>query len=112
VFGELWAVHGGGFYNSQKYLTRPERRTSFRPSPLVEVGGVHDVDVGMGLLALIYWYGASSYLIDRSVMALSPPAAIAISIAFIAGGWLVYDVRVPGACRPRRNVLAWSCWRS
>ena len=24
VFGELWAVHGGGFYNSQKFLTGPQ----------------------------------------------------------------------------------------
>jgi uncharacterized membrane protein len=59
----------------------------------------------MGLLALIYWYGASSWLIDKNVMALTPMAAVAISIAFIAGGWLVYDV----LCRifaGRENVLA------
>src|SRR5207302_455869 len=24
VFGELWAVHGGGFYVSQKFLTGPK----------------------------------------------------------------------------------------
>src|SRR4029077_12203729 len=46
---------------------------------------------GMGLLALIYWWGANSYLIDRNVLALSPAAAVAISIAFLAGGWIVYD---------------------
>jgi uncharacterized membrane protein len=59
----------------------------------------------MGLMALIYWYGASSYLIDPSVMALSPAAAIAISIAFIAGGWFVYDA----LCRllaGRENAMA------
>src|SRR6185369_4334961 len=57
------------------------------------------------LLAVIYWFGASSYLIDRSVMALSPAAAIAVSLAFIAGGWLVYDF----ACRllaGSENILA------
>jgi len=46
----------------------------------------------MGLLVVIYWYGASAYLIDRSVLALSPGAAIAVSIAFLAGGWVVYDL--------------------
>jgi len=59
----------------------------------------------MGLLALIYWYGASSYLVDRNVMALTPAAAIAISVAFIAGGWFVYDF----ACRilaRNENLLA------
>lgn len=91
VFGELWAVHGGGFYCSQKFLTGP------RGEPLT-----HDLHwskweayttwlSGMGLLALIYWLGASTYLIDASVMALAPAAAVAISIAFLAAGWLVYD---------------------
>ena len=105
VFGELWAVHGGGFYNSQKYLTGP------RGEPLSENLHWSKWEAyttwlsGMGLLALIYWYGASSYLIDRSVIALSPVTAVAVSIAFIAGGWLIYDF----ACRVlagRENILA------
>jgi uncharacterized membrane protein len=105
VFGELWAVHGGGFYNSQKYLTGP------RGEPLSENLHWSKWEAyttwlsGMGLLALIYWYGASSYLIDRNVMSLTPIAAVAISMAFIAGGWLVYDF----LCRilvGRENVLA------
>ena len=33
-----------------------------------------DAIAGMGLLALIYWLGASIYLIDKNVMALSPAA--------------------------------------
>ena len=72
VFGELWAVHGGGFYNSQKYLTGP------KGEPLPENLHWSKWEAyttwlsGMGLLAIIYWYGASSYLIDRSVLALSP----------------------------------------
>jgi uncharacterized membrane protein len=91
VFGELWAVHGGGFYCSQKFLTGP------KGEPLT-----HDLHwskweayttwlSGMGLMAVIYWLGASTYLIDASVMALSPAAAVAISVAFLATGWIVYD---------------------
>ncbi len=38
VSGELWAVHGGGFYNSQKYLVSPPRNAG-RPA-LVEVEGL------------------------------------------------------------------------
>jgi len=59
----------------------------------------------MGLLALIYWLGASAYLIDNSVMPLSIGAAIGISIAFLAGGLLVYEA----LCRVlegRENLLA------
>jgi uncharacterized membrane protein len=105
VFGELWAVHGGGFYISQKFLTGP------KGEPLTENLHWSKWEAyttwlsGIALLALIYWLGASSYLIDRSVMALSPPAAIAISIASLAGGWFVYD----GLCRlleGKENVLA------
>jgi uncharacterized membrane protein len=105
VFGELWAVHGGGFYISQKFLTGP------KGEPLTENLHWSKWEAyttwlsGIALLALIYWLGVSSYLIDRSVMALSPPAAIAISIASLAGGWFVYD----GLCRlleGKENVLA------
>ena len=105
VFGELWAVHGGGFYISQKFLTGP------KGEPLTENLHWSKWEAyttwlsGIALLALIYWLGASSYLIDRSVMALSPPAAIAISVASLAGGWFVYD----GLCRVlegKENVLA------
>ena len=105
VFGELWAVHGGGFYISQKFLTGP------KGEPLTENLHWSKWEAyttwlsGIALLALIYWLGASSYLIDRSVMALSPPTAIAISIASLVGGWFVYD----GLCRlleGKENVLA------
>src|SRR5438552_3298378 len=105
VFGELWAVHGGGFYISQKFLTGP------KGEPLTENLHWSKWEAyttwlsGIALLALIYGLGASSYLIDRSVMALSPPAAIAISVASLAGGWFVYD----GLCRlleGKENVLA------
>jgi uncharacterized membrane protein len=105
VFGELWAVHGGGFYVSQKFLTGP------KGEPLTEHLHWSKWEAyttwlsGMALLAIVYWLGASTYLIDRSVMALSPGAAVAISIGVIAGGWVVYD----GLCRAlegRDNLLA------
>src|SRR4030095_15535044 len=105
VFGELWAVHGGGFYNSQKYLTGPKGEPL---SPNLHWSKWEAYTTwlsGMGLLALIYWYGASSCLIDNNVRRLTPVSAVAISIAFIAGGWLVYDV----LCRilaGRENILA------
>ena len=105
VFGELWAVHGGGFYVSQKFPVGP------RGEPLSENLHWSKWEAystwlsGMALLALIYWLGASSYLVDSSVMALSVPVAIAISVGFLAGGWVVYD----GLCRwleGRENLLA------
>src|SRR5438105_2024091 len=105
VFGELWAVHGGGFYVSQKFLTGPKGEPLSANLHWSKWEAYTTWLSGIALLALIYWLGASAYLIDRSVMPLSPAAAIAISIAFIAGGWLVYDA----LCRlleRRENVLA------
>ena len=105
VFGELWAVHGGGFYLSQKFLTGPKGEPLSENLHWSKWEAYTTWLSGMGLLAIIYWYGASSYLIDSSVMALSPGAAVAISAAFVGGGWLVYDL----LCRvlaKSENVLA------
>jgi len=104
--GELWAVHGGGFYHNQKYLTGP------RGEPLTE--NLHWFKweaystwfTGMAMLALVYWAGASTFLIDKNVLDLSPGAAITISIASLIIGWLVYD----GLCRmfESRPAVLWS----
>ena len=105
VFGELWAVHGGGFYNSQKYLTGPKGEPLSENLHWSKWEAYTTWLSGMALLALMYWYGANSYLIDKNVMSLTPVTAVAISMAFIAGGWLVYDF----LCRilaGRENVLA------
>ena len=105
VFGELWAVHGGGFYVSQKFLTGPKGEPLSENLHWSKWEAYTTWMSGIGLLAIIYWYGASSYLIDSSVMALSPAAAVAISIAFVGGGWVVYDL----LCRvlaKNENLLA------
>ena len=105
VFGELWAVHGGGFYVSQKFLAGPKGEPLSENLHWSKWEAYTTWLSGMGLLALIYWLGASSYLIDASVFALSPAVAIAISIGVLAGGWIVYD----GLCRlleGRENLLA------
>lgn len=93
VAGELWAVHGGGFYHNQKYLVAPEQL----PPHLhwFKYEAYFTWISGFLLLAVIYYYGANVFLIDKAKLALSPPEAIAISLAFLAGGWLVYD----GLCR-------------
>ena len=105
VFGELWAVHGGGFYCSQKYLTGPKGEPLSENLHWSKWEAYTTWLSGMGLLALIYWWGANSYLIDKSVMALSPAVAVAISIAFLAGGWIVYDT-LCRALDKSENLLA------
>jgi uncharacterized membrane protein len=89
VGGEVWAVHGGGFYNAQKYKAAP----AVLPATLhwFYWEAYWTWLSGMFLLCLLYYARAEVYLIDPNVAALSKPAAIAIAIAFLAGGWLVYD---------------------
>ena len=91
VFGELWAVHGGGFYCSQKFLTGPQGEPLSQDLHWSKWEAYTTWLSGMSLLAVMYWAGAPTHLIDSRVLALSQPAAIGISVAFIATGWLVYD---------------------
>ena len=90
VGGEVWSVHGGGFYHAQKYRVAPQ----VIPSPLhwFKWEAYTTWISGIFLTALVYWYGAGVYLIDPSVAELSPFEAIAIAVAFIVGGWFVYDL--------------------
>jgi uncharacterized membrane protein len=89
VGGELWAVHAGGFYNPKKYLGVPPRL----PATLhwFKWEAYWTWISGFFLLALIYYAGAEVYLIDKSVADIGRVAAIAIGVASIALGWIVYD---------------------
>jgi len=88
--GEEWQVHGGGFYHIQKYLVAPARMpehlTWFKWESYATWMS------GFALLAIVYYAGADLYLIDRNVLDVSAPVAIAISIASLAIGWLIYDL--------------------
>ncbi len=90
IGGEAWSVHGGGFYHAQKYRVAPgqlpERLHWFKWEAYWTWMS------GMFLLGLVYWYGAEVYLIDRSVAELSAASAVGIAVAFIVGGWVVYDL--------------------
>jgi len=89
VSGEIWSVHGGGFYHAQKYQVAPEKL----PENLhwFKWEAYTTWMTGMFMMAIMYWYGAEIYLIDTGVADLSKPVAIAIGIAVIAFGWLGYN---------------------
>ena len=89
VGGEVWSVHGGGFYHAQKYRVAPPKL----PATLhwFKWEAYTTWLSGMFLLALVYWYGAEVYLLPGHD-GLSAPTAVAIAIACIVGGWLIYDV--------------------
>ncbi len=91
VDGELWAVHGGGFYNPQKYLVAPKSLPEklhwfFWESYSTWL-------TGFALFTVLYLANASQFLIDPRVYAWgSSGAAVAASLGFIFGFWFVYDL--------------------
>ncbi len=106
VNGELWAVHGGGFYHPQKYLVAPKSL----PEKLhwFYWESYSTWLTGFALFAVLYLFNAQSFLIDPRVFAWgSSGAAIATALGLVFGFWFVYD----GICRlagVTRNALAGS----
>jgi uncharacterized membrane protein len=93
VGGESWEIHGGGFYQVQKYTvapkTLPETLYWFKWEAYTTWLS------GFALLIVLYYLNADQYLIDPSVADLTSGEAVAISIGLLAAAWLVYD----GLCR-------------
>jgi uncharacterized membrane protein len=104
VGGEVWSVHGGGFYHAQKYKVAP----SVMPETLhwFKWEAYTTWMSGMFLLVLMYWYGAEVYLIDPAVADLSAISAVAIAAGFIAGGWIVYDLLCRSAISRNETVFS------
>jgi uncharacterized membrane protein len=91
--GELHAIHGGGFYEVQKYRLGPPQM----PQTLhwFKWEAYWTFITGFALLVVMYYANAEIYLIDPAVMPLSKPAAIGIGLAWLIGGLVVYE----GLCR-------------
>jgi len=89
VYGGSWMVHGGGFYHARKFLVAPPSL----PKELhwFKYDAYFTWVSGLLLLGVIYYVGAEEFLIDPSVMPLSVPVAIALSIGGLSLGWLGYD---------------------
>ena len=104
VGGEIWSVHGGGFYHAQKYKIAPPELPQTLHWFKWEA---HTTWItGMFLLSIMYWYQAEIYLIDPSVMALSKPVAVALGMLTIAVGWIVYDQLCKSAIGKNENRLS------
>lgn len=89
VAGELWAVHGGGFYRSQKYRLAP---AVLPPTLHWFYWEAYTTWLsGFGLLCLLYFLRAEAYLIDPAVASLGKPEAIAAALATLVASWLIYD---------------------
>ena len=87
--GEIWAVHGGGFYHPVKYAVAPPKMPDHLHWFYWE--SYSTWLSGFALFAISYLWSPSIYLIDPKVMALSPAAAIGAALGFLVVFWLLYD---------------------
>lgn len=88
--GEVWSVHGGGFYHNQKYQVAPRQM----PADLhwFKWEAYFTWISGFSLLVLVYYFGAKSFLIDPAKAALDAEEASVIGLSALIAGWLFYHV--------------------
>ena len=91
--GNLWAIHGGGFYYLEKYKTAPQKI----PKELhwFKYEAYFTWLSGFGLLFIVYYFNAKAFLIDPNVLPLTPVAAIAIGIGSLGVAWIMHRTQ-PG----------------
>ncbi len=90
VGGELWAVHGGGFYNPQKYTVAP--RVVPENLHWFYWESYSTWLSGFALFTVSYLWSAGTYLIDKSLMDWSSGAAIGVALSFLVVFWIAYDL--------------------
>jgi uncharacterized membrane protein len=110
IAGDLWAIHGGGFYYLKKFSVAPETL----PGTLhwFKWEAYFTWITGFTLLCLVFYWNARAYLIDPAVADITAGWAIATGIGSLLVSWIIYD----GLCRSRLSARpAWLgavlfCW--
>lgn len=88
--GNLWAVHGGGFYYLEKYKVAP--RTIPKHLHWFKYEAYFTWLSGFCLLFVVYYFNASALLIDKNVLDISPSTGIAIGVGSFIVAWILYDL--------------------
>ncbi|WP_367849596.1 urate hydroxylase PuuD [Rhodoferax sp. WC2427] len=89
VSGELWAVHGGGFYHPVKFAGAPPQLPKHLHWFYWE--SYSTWLTGFSLFTVTYLWNASTYLVDKSLMNWSSGAAVSVALAFLVVFWMAYD---------------------
>ncbi|WP_282476441.1 urate hydroxylase PuuD [Vibrio sp. ABG19] len=90
IKGDLWAVHGGGFYEVAKYQVGPEKM----PEKLhwFKWEAYTTWLTGSALLIWMYYFNAQAYLIDPRVMELTSLQAVGLGVGGVVLGVVVYEI--------------------
>ena len=88
--GNLWAIHGGGFYYLEKYKVAPKEI----PKELhwFKYEAYFTWLSGFFLLIIVYYFKATTFLIDKNVADISPALAVSCGIASFIVAWVLYDL--------------------
>ncbi len=88
--GNLWAVHGGGFYYLEKYKIAP--KTIPKHLHWFKYEAYFTWLSGFCLLFIVYYFNAKEFLINKQILDITTATAIAIGIGSFIAGWLIYDI--------------------
>lgn len=104
IAGNLWAIHGGGFYYVEKYKVAPEQL----PKKLhwFKYEAYFTWLTGIFLLAIVYYADAKSFLINEAILKQSVAQAITISICTLIGSWIIYDLLCKSFLQHHKKLFA------
>ena len=88
--GNLWAVHGGGFYYLEKYKVAP--KTIPKHLHWFKYEAYFTWLSGFCLLFVVYYFNASAFLIDKNVLDIKPLTGVGIGIGSFIVAWVLYDL--------------------
>jgi uncharacterized membrane protein len=88
--GNLWAVHGGGFYYLEKYKIAP--KTIPKQLHWFKYEAYFTWLSGFSLLFVVYYFNAKAMLVDTNVLNISFAAAIVIGVGSFIAAWILYDL--------------------
>ncbi len=88
--GNLWAVHGGGFYYLEKYKVAP--KTIPKHLHWFKYEAYFTWISGFSLLFVVYYFNAQAMLIDKNILDISTFSGISIGIGSFVASWILYDV--------------------
>lgn len=86
IAGDLWAVHGGGFYYLRKYKVAPAKV----PEDLhwFKWEAYLTWISGFSLLAIVYYWNADAYMVNGNY---GPSEAVGLGLLALVSSWIFYD---------------------
>lgn len=102
--GNLWAVHGGGFYYLEKYKTSPAEL----PKTLhwFKYEAYFTWLSGFFLLMIVYYFNAKAFMVDPEIMDISGETAVKIGLGTLLIGWFIYDALCKSALAQNKTAFA------